>query len=432
MNIEEFKEKLARLGVDWAIVNGKICVPCPLSDHEGNKANILIGISTDSGQCDICGQKTNFVDCLTALEAKVKVERVRQAETKNKERGASEKGTTSFKMQLLRVADILGMDFPDDEWLVEHLIPLPSVIALSGVSGHGKTWVTIHIAQCVANGLPVFGKFSSKAARVLIINEEDYPKHLKKRFQSLGVTEKDGITYLSLVGFKADNPKQIDEIIALINEEGFKLVIIDSMIRIHDQDENDARGMAKVSRGLRQLAKGGVAVLFTHHHRKQDASKPNNATQSLRGSSDIQAGVENHFMLERKEDEDVLVFRQPKSRNAEALKPFEVRILKSHNEIIGFEYIGDHDEKKTKAATAKEAIVELLKNEGIKSRPQILEALKQRGIGERAIDDGIHEAELAGEIELVKREELPPELQANSRQRHYRIKIAENESVPPL
>ncbi len=442
-------KELNQYGIPFKRTGEDAAIICPFETKCGGAnhdiATFPINGATRSGTCRNCSKTASFSEVLKQFGIGSVPEVLPKRESKYSTPfiGENRIETTqptrlSFKSQLVSVGDILKREFPEDEWLVDDLLALPSINAISGMPGHGKTFVTIHIAQCVAKGLPVFGKFPSKQARVLIISEEDYPKHLQKRFQSLGMTENDAVTYLSLAGFKADNPKHVDEIIEIVRDGKYKLVILDSLRRIHDQDENDSRGMAKVAEGLKRIAKEGIALLYTHHHRKQEGFKPSNATESLRGSTEIQAAVENHFALERKDGEDILVFRQPKSRNAEALKPFEVKILKEsvfnpkknkeETRIIGFDYVGDYDEKKKKSEEAREAIVALLKSEGTKSRPQILGAMKPAGYGEKAIDAGIREAEAAGEIELVPKEELPPD-SPHIRQRHYRIKI---DFLPPL
>jgi hypothetical protein len=390
--------ELDQYGIPWVLSGGDVAIICPFKSEcggtSGDFSTFLINASTRSGNCRSCGKTAPFSEVLEQFgiglipEVLPKCEKKYDTPRSYDQIETKQPARLSFKSQLLKVGDILKQEFPDEEWLVEDILPLPSVNALSGMPGHGKTFVTIHIAQCVAKGLPIFGKFPSKAAPVLIISEEDYPKHLKKRFESLAITENDAITYLSLAGFKADNPKHIDEIADIVREGKFKLVIIDCLRRVHDQDENDSRGMAKVAEGLRRIAKEGVAVLYTHHHRKQEDFKPNNPTVSLRGSTEIQAAIENHFALEKKDGEDVLIFRQPKSRNAEALKPFEVKILtesifnakknKEETMVVGFEYVGDHDEKKRKSEEARGEIVAFLKSEGVKSRQQILEADRYR------------------------------------------------------
>jgi RNase H-fold protein (predicted Holliday junction resolvase) len=443
-------KELQKYSIPFEPFGENIAICCPFGTTcggvNGDVATFLIKASTRSGVCRSCSKTAPFSDVLKQFgigstpESLPKREARYDAPTSYDRIETKQPAHPSFKSQLLRVGEILNKEYPDEEWLIEDILPLPSVNALSGMPGHGKTFVTIHIAQCVAKGLPVFGKFPSKQAPVLIISEEDYPKHLKRRFESLGITEGDAITYLSLTGFKADNPKHIDEIVEIVREATFKLVIIDCLRRVHDQDENDSRGMAKVAEGLRRIAKEGVAVLYTHHHRKQEDFKPNNPTVSLRGSTEIQAAIENHFALERKENEDVLIIRQPKSRNAEALKPFEVKILteivfnakknKEETVVVGFEYVGGHDEKKRKSEEAREGVVTFLASEGVKSRQQIVEAIKPMGYGEKAIDTGIHDAEAAGEIELVSKNELPHD-SPHIRQRHYRIK-EKVDSLPPL
>ncbi len=430
MNAEEFKQKLREMGVHFDLLTDRITFQCPFSDHNdlpyGKHPNFIIWEPAGSGECVICHRKAGFEEVIAAWR-----KRKGNVLAENIQSGSLRQERVSFKSQLIKAGDILKKEFPEEEWMVENLIPLPSVVALSGMSGHGKTFVTIHIAMCVARGLPVFGKFPSKQSPVLVIDEEDFPNHLQGRFQSLGITGQDPITYLSQVRFKCDNEKHVDEIIEIVREGKFKLVILDCLRRIHDQDENDSRGMARVADGLRRIAKEGVAVFYTHHHRKQEDFKPSNPTVSLRGSTEIQAAVENHFALEKKDGEDVLVFRQPKSRNAEAVKPFEVKILtelvfnpkknKEETRVVGFDYVGEHDEKKRKSEEAHVEIVAFLKNEGVKSRQQIHDALKPAGYGEKAIDTAIREAEAVGEIELVPKEELPPD-SPHIRQRHYRIK----------
>lgn len=432
--LEEFKEQLVRLGIDWGIANGYVYFPCPFSDHGGERGNVMIAIDTGSGGCNKCDRKVSSKEVVAFLEKRRSVDVAARAKS-NK---VAEIKITSLKLKLLRVGDILAMEFPDDEWLVDGLLAIPSVNALSGMPGHGKTLITIHIAHCVANGLPVFGKFASMKAKVLIISEEDYLRHLKKRFESLGIAENDDITYLSRCGVKIDDPKYVDEIIEIVREQGIKLVIIDSLVRVHGQDENDAPGMARVSEQLRRIGDEGVAVLLLHHHRKQDGNQKGNTGLSLRGSSEIQAAVENHFALARKDDEDILVISQPKARNSEALKPFEVKILKHKtfdekkgreiSVIVGFEYAGEQAGRTSKKDTARLAVVDLLKDDVVRNNQAIQEALVGKDMGEKAIEAGIKAAEKSGEIERVPKKDIPPK----SRGKFYRIKRSETPELPPL
>lgn len=143
----------------------------------------------------------------------------------------------------------------------------------------------------------------------------------------------------------------------------------------------------------------------------------------MRGSSDILAAVDSHITIERKRgEEDRLVIRQTKSRQGEALKPFELVVLKVERNgkpvPSGFDYVGDFDEKKIKAEEVAEALLFVLAD-GMKSRQVIHEGLGEE-FGKTAIDDGIKAAREAGTIEKVHPEELPKE---DRKKAHYRLPV---------
>lgn len=322
------------------------------------------------------------------------------------------------KPHLWTIGEILKHDFGKEEWLVDSLISKQGMMALSGNPGDFKTWVTIHIALCVSRNLAVFGKFQATQGSVLIIDEEDHLRLLKRRLELLGAKEADNIHYLSQSGIKIDIDNIRDMILEIVKEKNIKLVIFDSLIRVHGQEENDAGGMAKVFNSFQKIITAGASILFTHHHRKQQQGQKANTGQSMRGSSDILAAVDCHITIEKKsEEEDRLILRQTKLRQGELLPPFEINILKSELGPSGFEFAGDYDEKKKKAEEASDAVVILLA-EGMKNRPEILELLKDDDYGRDIADRGIKIAEEAGKIERVPKDEVPQE---NRKKAYYRL-----------
>lgn len=201
-----------------------------------------------------------------------------------------------------------------------------------------------------------------------------------------------------------NNEKTRDEILGIVKEKNIKLLILDSLVRVHEQDENDAKGMTKVFSSLQKIIGAGASILFTHHHRKQMGYGPSNPGQSMRGSSDILAAVDCHIIVEKKKDEvDRLIIKQTKLRQAEALLPFEVKVIKSELGPSDFEYAGGYDEKKRKAEEAGEATILVLEG-GMKSRLEIINTLIE-DFGKTAIEDGIKLKE-GVKIERVPKEEL--------------------------
>ena len=323
---------------------------------------------------------------------------------------------TETQFHLWSVGDILAHDFGEEEWLIESLIPKQGITALSGNPGDFKTWTTIHIALCVARNIPVFNRFKVNQGGVLVVDEEDHIRLLKKRLGSLGAEDSDNIFYLSQSGLKVDLIDVRNHILKIVEEKNIKLLILDSLVRVHSQEENDAGGMSKVFMGLQDFIKAGVSILFTHHHRKQQGFGTNNPGQSMRGSSDILAAVDCHITVEKNRDEEnKLVFKQSKLRQGEALKPFEVSVLIGALGPSGFEFVGEFNEKKKKLEEVGEGIIFLL-IDGMKSRQEIVEALKEE-FGRDTIDSGLKIAEKDKRIEKVPKEQLP----IGDRKNYYRI-----------
>ena len=409
--------------IPFEMLGDNFAIICPFKpDMDGNSnylATFQVNSETGRGSCAYCGESADFDEILRLLnigegtspsgEKKRTFEQIspRVADPSPKETAMMRK-SGDIALHPLSMGDILTHDFGTDEWVVESLIPRSGMMILSGSPGDFKTWVTIHIAVCVSRGEQVFGRFKTVRGNVLVIDEEDNLRDLQKRLKLLGAKDTDSIHYLSQSSIKVDDEPTRNAILKIVKEKDIKLIIIDSLVRVHHQDENDARGMAKVFGGLQEILKADAAILFTHHHRKQMGFGPNNPGQSMRGSSDILAAVDCHVTIEKKKDEkDRLVLRQTKLRQAEALPPFEVNILKSESGPAGFEYAGGHDEKKKKAEEVSEAVITVLA-EGTKSRMELQEALGN-DFGKTAIDNGIRMAEEAGQIERVPAQDLPAE-----------------------
>lgn len=327
---------------------------------------------------------------------------------------------------LWTMGEILSHDFGEEEWLVESLISKQGMTAISGNPGDYKTWVTIHVALCMSRDVPVFNRFKAAQGGVLVIDEEDHLRLLKKRLELLGARETDNIHYLSQNGIKVDDEVERDHIVEIVKEKNIKLLILDSLVRVHGQDENDAKGMAKVFSNLQKILHAGASILFTHHHRKQGFGK-NNPGQNMRGSSDILAAVDCHITVEKKQDEERLIIKQTKLRQAELLPSFEVSILKGEFGPSGFEYAGDHDDKKEKAEEAAAAVVILLTTEGMQCREDIINALRGECGGKTAIEDGIKIAKEKGDIVKVPKEELDKDQRKKA---YYRIPPKNYSNIP--
>mgnify|MGYP001579728663 CR=1 FL=1 len=395
MNI---KEQLINNDIAFLLSGGELMIWCPFCEKINTRGNCVltfhINQETGVGQCQTCLGKCNLEELNKKLGLKPELKEVTEE-------------INSIKLpRIWTLTDIFSKDFGNEEWLIKDLIPLPSMTAMSGNPGNFKTWITIALAQSIAEGQPFLGHFPVKQGSVLIVDEEDHMRHIKKRLLQLNVSSQLPIFYISQECIKIDETESYNSLRKLINDKNISLIILDSLVRIHTREENDAKQMAFVMNKFMLLIKDGISVLFTHHHRKQAAWGPNNASQSLRGSSDILAAVDCHLTIEKVKEENSLIIRQEKLRTAPTIDPFSVTI-ESQPESMRFVYAGAHDNKKTKTEEAKEAIIQLLEEESQLFRNDFQERLTTKGIaGKQAIDTAIKDLQEEAIIELVSKEDL--------------------------
>ena len=244
---------------------------------------------------------------------------------------ASEK-KNSLRFETLQ--ELMRHEYSEQEYLLESLIPEDSITIFSGPSRSYKTYALLHMAISIASGETALGNFAAQKSAVLIIDEENGARLLQKRLKQLKAPVDLPIHFLSYESFES-TPQYVSEVLGVCKIKGIKLVIIDSLVRIHSGDENSSRDMSKVFKNLRVLTNNGIAVVITHHTNKQGG---------YRGSTDIMAAVDSFLTVVRK-NKHYLTFSQIKQRYSEELDDFEVKV-NTENSGFEFEYLGT-----SKAAT---------------------------------------------------------------------------------
>ncbi len=273
------------------------------------------------------------------------------------------------------LSQLMKIEFPPVEWLVDKLVPVSSVIGISGYPASYKTWFILDLALKVAKGETLFDKFKTGQTGVLLVDEENGERSLQKRFNILKAESSDlPLYWTSLNEFKLTKDT-VDYLIKSANEKGVGLIIFDSLVRIHESDENSSREMAKVASLLKRFTKNDIAVIFTHHNRKPSGGQSNPA-QDMRGSSDLLASIEVHIALSRKVGGRVVTVTQTKIRDGEESKPFQLELI-SDKEHCHFQFNGTVQDKKDEVI---EAIKETLKTRDNLLRKELFECIKALGV----------------------------------------------------
>lgn len=178
---------------------------------------------------------------------------------------------------------------------------LPGMLAgtvgsLVSPGGVGKSYLSLEWAVLVATGVNLMGlDFDVKCGRVVMLCAEDPADALKHRLHALG-THLDvearrqmsvNVEVFPLVGHPFDLMKESCFDWTLERACGRRLMLIDTLRRIHVADENDGGEMAALLGQMERItARTGCSILFLHHTTKAAAlNGQGDMQQASRGSS---------------------------------------------------------------------------------------------------------------------------------------------------
>ena len=200
------------------------------------------------------------------------------------------------------LADIPSLRELDDteiKWLVSGLIPRNSLVMVTAPPAGYKTWLALAIAGAVSTGADFLDRKTVQTP-VLYLDRENPAAVIRQRLEILKL---DDSSRLKIWGrWVPDSPPLLgDPRLVEIAQKHKPLIVVDSLVRFHSAEENNATTMGRISEHLKRLVDAGATVLLLHHQGK-------NPTVLYRGSSDILAGVDAAFHIEKQKDEKVGIF----------------------------------------------------------------------------------------------------------------------------
>lgn len=171
-----------------------------------------------------------------------------------------------------------------------------TVGALVSPGGAGKSMMALQLAILVAGGADLVG-FDAVIShgRVVILAAEDPAEALEHRLHALGghldASQRDlvndSVDILPLLGYAFDVMSQDWYDWVLDKARGTRLLVVDTLRRIHTLDENDSGDMAGLLSQLERIVRlTGCTILFLHHSSKAAAMQgQGDVQQASRGSS---------------------------------------------------------------------------------------------------------------------------------------------------
>lgn len=321
--------------------------------------------------------------------------------------GSNHKKTEqSFKFELLNGKDIIGMDIPEQSFLVKNLLSENSVNFLSGEEGSGKSLLAMNLALSVAINADSWLQYEIvKHGKVIYLNNElsfvDFARRLKTMGKNLPA--RGDISNLIV-------PKEVpaledcwETLNELCEREKPCLIVIDTLYFCHNQDENDSSDMKALMRQFLSLRdKYGLAVLLIHHTKK-GANLQKMHNDQMRGSN-VFGGVTDTIMQFRRSalDEKMRIIKPTKFRHVSDDNR-KCRLLSLHAETLWFKDEGETEEGEHIAIVNPTAEQEIdwkkIFTEGKElSRKEIIEGCNPLGYDERTIDRILKKAKSKGTL----------------------------------
>lgn len=215
--------------------------------------------------------------------------------------------------------ELFNADHGDEQWLAWPVVPAYRQIVLYAPAKTGKSLITLDIAASMASGRPILGQENPHGRQhVVYLDYEMTEADLLERLGEMGYEPEDLEGYLHYALLPALPPLNTPEGAKAIRElaQGVDavLVIVDTLARAVDGDENDAGTVNDFFRWTGTALKADKRALLRVDHAGKDISKGQRGSSAKEGDVDI-------------------VWQLTKTDDGLKLKRTHTRILWGENEV---------------------------------------------------------------------------------------------------
>jgi hypothetical protein len=233
------------------------------------------------------------------------------------------------RYKLLSTAQVRAL--PRLAWLVKGLLPVTGLAAMFGPSGSGKSFLSLHLAACIATGRDWFGLRVKRAPVVYLMLEGDAA--IRTRLEALeaayGTIPQSGFSVV-VQQFVLTDPQDVADLAAVLPRNS--VVFIDTLNRAAPtSDENSSKEMGLILQGAKELqgSIGGLVVLV--HHTGKDQTK------GMRGHSSLHAALDAAIEVER-DAKGTRTWSVAKAKDGEDGKRVAFKLVK---QVLGADADGD-------------------------------------------------------------------------------------------
>ena len=295
------------------------------------------------------------------------------------------------------------------EWLIENIIPTPSLVLIASQSGVGKTLVALELVKHLADGTSFLEEHMCKSSNLLFVDGESGESELKRRCLLLGYSElenKSKIHFANSHGLNLNSEEDFNQVYRYVEDNDIKVVIIDTLRPFSGQmDENNAKSVRSFMQPFIQMRDElGITIIFLDHERKNGQNEIRYAADQNRvlGSQDKIASVDIALSLHRNK-EGVLTLKHTKVRIGK--KPdkgvlFTMRdVTNADGETrIQTEWVDDMQIIESLDDEITNAAENLLREVEQTSTAELTLALQQMGFGKTKVEQVLKKATEEGRL----------------------------------
>lgn len=213
----------------------------------------------------------------------------------------------------LSINELIALDEPEEDFLVNGLIPTSGNVLIAAYPKTCKTWLLLHLAMCVALGKPFLGKFDvPQRRRVGLILMEDRTHRVRRRLRRLclgmdaTMDDLEGWLFLWFrpPRFKLSDPLLIAELAGHVDELNLEMLGLDNWTNVASGKSNESDDVAPQLDAFRDACGDACTPVLVHHAKKNGGNDTENQrlTDLIRNSGAFGGWYDAGILLERKNE----------------------------------------------------------------------------------------------------------------------------------
>jgi archaellum biogenesis ATPase FlaH len=246
------------------------------------------------------------------------------------------RGIMTNQKELISAADLIETHKEPTRWLLEGLVPKVGVVAISGGSNCGKTWVGLEMAIDFASGGTFLGQACSETSAALYLSQSDNLQVIAERVQALcrgKGGEVPGAVYFDQSSMDFSEEPGLNALGVMVRQTKCKILIIDNFRQyLPKMADHSGYWVGNCMGNLRELCeREQICIAILHQNDRAWQKKEERYSRASHGMSEFFARCDLLMDLNAEYGLRTLVVQ--KNRLNEVQKQYRFSIFSEEDEF---------------------------------------------------------------------------------------------------